>query len=103
MCGAAAESILLATAIAKSGDEKQVLRIYAAANGRIKIENQVIGQVADHLKREFQGLTALLKYWRDEAAHGQASEITDNEAYTSLVVLLRYAMFIHREWSEFTR
>jgi hypothetical protein len=102
MCGAAAESILLATAIAKSRDEEQVLKIYTTASGRTKIENQVIGQAADHLKREFRGLTDLIKYWRDEAAHGRASGITDNEAYTSLAVLLRYAMFIHKEWKGFT-
>lgn len=49
MCGAAAESILLATAIAKIDDEKKVLSIYATARGRLKIENEVIGQASDHL------------------------------------------------------
>jgi hypothetical protein len=102
MCGAAAESVLLATAITKIGDEKEVLRAYATANGRTRIENRVIGQAPDHLKSEFRGLTELLKYWRDEAAHGKASQISDNEAYTSLAMLLRYAMFIHQNWSEFT-
>jgi len=102
MCGVAAESILLATAIAKSGDEKEVLRTYAAAKGRTRVEDQVIGQASDHLKREFRGLTELVKYWRDEAAHGRASAISDNVAYTSLAVLLRYAMFIHQNWGEFT-
>jgi len=84
MCGAAAESVTLATAIAKSGDGEQVLKTYAIANGRMKIENQVIGQAAEHLKREFRGLTELIKYWRDEAAHGRTSGISYNEAYTSL-------------------
>jgi len=102
MCGAAAESILLGTAIAKIGSEEEVLRTYATANGRTRIENRVIGQASDHLKREFRGLTELLKYWRDEAAHGQASAISDNEAHTSLAMLLRYAMFIHQSWGEFT-
>jgi len=102
MCGAAAESILLATAIAKIGDEKEVLRTYISATGRSRIENRVIGQASGHLKREFRGLTELLKYWRDEAAHGQASAISDNEAYTSLAMLLRYAMVIKQNWGELT-
>ncbi len=102
MCGAAAESILLATAIAKTGNEKEMLQTYATAKGRTRVENRVIGQVAEHLKREFTGLTELLKYWRDEAAHGQASAISDNETYTSLAMLLRYAMFIHKNWEVFT-
>jgi hypothetical protein len=100
MCGAAAESVLLATAVAKTGDEPTVLRAYATATGRQKVENIVIGQATDHVKREFRGLTELLKYWRDEAAHGSVSNISDNEAYTSLAMLLRYAMFIAKSWEE---
>lgn len=103
MCGATAESILLATAIAKAnGDEDAILKVYRSATGRSRVENQVIGQATDNLKREFVGLASLLKYWRDEAAHGQSSQIGDNEAYTSLVMLLRYSMFINRNWTELT-
>ena len=36
---------------------------------------------------------ALLKYWRDEAAHGRQSDISDNESFTSLVLLLRFSLF----------
>ena len=100
MCGAAAESVLLATAVAKTNDEAGVLRAYATGTGRQKVENIVIGQATEHVKREFRGLTELLKYWRDEAAHGSASKITENEAYTSLAMLLRYAMFIAKSWDE---
>ena len=103
MCGAAAESILLATAIDKTGDEKRVLASYSTANGRKKVENMVIGQAKEHIRREFQGLTELLKYWRDEAAHGKASKISDNEAYTSLAMLLRYAMFVNENWDDLTK
>jgi hypothetical protein len=103
MCGAAAESILLATAIAKERNEDSVMKIYAAANGRIKLENIIIGKATDHIKREFKGLTELLKYWRDEASHGKASNISDNEAYTSIAMLLRYAMFINNTWDSLTK
>jgi len=103
MCGAAAESILLATAIAKEGDEDSVLKIYATANGRVRLENMIIGKATDHVKREFKGLTELLKYWRDEASHGKPSNISDNEAYTSLAMLLRYAAFVNGTWDSLTK
>jgi len=67
MCGAAAESILLATAIAKR-DESSVLDAYNTAQGRSRVENMLIGQARDQLKREFQGCLTLLKYWRDAAS-----------------------------------
>lgn len=100
MCGAAAESILLATAISKEDDEQKVLAEYATSRGRSRIENIVIGETKDYFQREFRGYTVLLKYWRDEAAHGKASDISDNEAYTSLALLLRFTMFIHDNWNE---
>jgi hypothetical protein len=102
MCGAAAESILLATAIAKEGDEDSVLKVYATVSGRVRLENMIIGKATDHVKREFKGLTELLKYWRDEASHGKRSNISDNEAYTSLAMLLRYAAFVNGIWNSLT-
>ncbi len=102
MCGATAESIMLAVAITKTGDETKVLKTYRSASGRHRVEDMVIGQSSKALKREFSGLTSLLKYWRDEAAHGESSGIGDNEAYTSLVMLLRFTMFVDRYWSELT-
>ena len=43
MCGAATESILLATAIAKS-DEQTVLKEYATSGGRRRVENRILGK-----------------------------------------------------------
>jgi len=102
MCGAAAESIFLTVAIAKAKDEKQTLSTYLSANGRSRIEKQVIGQAKEHIKREFIGFTALLKYWGDASAHGTETLVTDNEAYTSIALLLRYAALVKDSWSELT-
>lgn len=99
MCGAAAESILLATAIAKR-DEQSILKMYNTAQGRSRLEKVLIGQARDQLKREFQGFLVLLKYWRDEASHGGASRIGDNEALTSLAFVLRFAAFVRDHWDE---
>ena len=101
MCGGASESIILATAIAKSNEEK-VLKVYASANGRSRVENMIIGQASEFLKREYRGYSSLIKYWRDESAHGKVSGISDNEAYTSIALLLRFAKFADDNWDALT-
>ena len=102
MCGAAAESILLALAIVKMGDSETVLQTYRAASGRNKVENMVIGKARQQLQTTFRGLTDVLKYWRDESAHGTESKISDLEAYTSLAVMLRFAQYANDHWAELT-
>jgi hypothetical protein len=101
MCGAAAEAILLATAIAKA-DEVTVLSQYNAFGGRRRVENLILGQARQELREEYVGYMTLLKYWRDQAAHGKVSGIKDNEAYTSLALLLRFAIFVNENWVELT-
>lgn len=44
-------------------------------------------------QREFRGYMVLLNYWRDEAAHGSASMISEPEACTSLMLLVRLARY----------
>lgn len=100
MCGAAAESIILALSIKKTKDEEFVLKGYSRASGRQNIENIIIGKKKEHLQREFRGYTNLLKYWRDNSAHGRAVDIQDNEAFTSIAVLLRFCHFANDNWDE---
>ncbi len=102
MCGAAAEAILLAAVIARQGDEAEVLCAYNSSQGRSRVENMLLGQARDRLKREVQGFLTLLKYWRDQASHGATASISDNEAYTSLALLLRFATYVDEWWSELT-
>jgi hypothetical protein len=99
MCGAAAESVLLATAIAKQ-DESSVLAMYNTAKGRSRVESLLVGQAREPIQREFRIFLTLLKYWRDEASHGGQANIEDNQAHTSLVLLLRFAIFVHDKWAE---
>lgn len=65
MCGAAAESILLAIAIKKETEE-EVLKKYSSAGGRGRIEKLVLGQAREQarerLRTEFRGFLVLLKY-----------------------------------------
>jgi hypothetical protein len=103
LAGAAGESILLATVIEKTKNEDDILKLYAAAGGRKKLENILFGKVQDHLREEYRALSSLLKYWRDEAGHGKASSIGDAEAFYALALLLRLAMFMNDHWSTLTR
>lgn len=102
MCGAAAESVLLAVAVAKTGDEAHVLKMYCAAQGRSRVEKLVVGQAPEPIRRNIEGLSSLLKYWRDVTAHGMAAEVEDIEAYTSLALLLRYSQYVHESWNDLT-
>lgn len=103
MCGAAAESIILATAINKTRDEAAVLKRYTGAHGRQYIENLLIGKSRESVQNDYRAYSRLLKYWRDEAAHGRPSKISDNEAYASLALLLVLARFIDENWDELTQ
>jgi hypothetical protein len=102
MCGAAAESILLAVATAKSGDEAAILSIYRAANGRRKVLERIVGQARPAVAEPFRSATGLLSYWRDDAAHGLASTISEIEAHNALARLLRFAQFAADNWDELT-
>jgi hypothetical protein len=103
MSGAAAESILLAGAIAKvGGNEKQVLAHYRAAQGRRKVTEQVVGNLRAALADPFRSAVSLLSYWRDDAAHGTASTISEIEAHEALSRLLRFAQFANDNWNELT-
>ncbi|MDE2125268.1 MAG: hypothetical protein KGJ62_01615 [Armatimonadetes bacterium] len=98
MCGAAAESVLLALAIAKNGDEQAVEKMYSSSGGRGRVESLVIGQQTDQVKAEMRGYLTLLKYWRDSAAHGSVEGLAETEAYTSLTTLLRFALYADERW-----
>jgi hypothetical protein len=102
MCGAAAEAITLALAIAKTGDEERVRKDYESAGGRGRMEKLLMAQQNALVMRELPNYLDLLKYWRDSAAHGLASPIQEAEAFTSLLLLLRFAQFASDRWADLT-
>lgn len=106
MCGAAAESITLALAVARAAgagqSEAEVLAEYRQARGRSVIQNRLTVRRNDHVRRELETFLSLLNYWRDEAAHGAESLLTDDEAHTALILLLRYAIFADTRWNDLT-
>ncbi len=96
MSGAAAESILLATASKKAG-ESEALQKYQARDGRRSIVN-LLTKGDNNLKNEVENQLSLLKYWRDSTAHGIASKISADEAFVALDMLLRCAHFFDDNW-----
>jgi hypothetical protein len=103
MCGAGAESIFLALAIQKSGDAEATEKLYLTKNGRSQIEATLTGQQPARIQNGFKGFTGLLKYWRDVSAHGQESHIEEVEAFTSVLLLLRFAQFATDHWDDLTK
>ena len=102
MCGAAAESILLSAAIAKSGDEEAVLKEYQTAAGRGRVEKRLLGNVKADTRRRFETLTDLLNYWRDTSSHGRTVARSDLESFDALSRLLRFSLFVDERWDELT-
>ena len=102
MCGAAAESVLLSAAIAKNGSEDAILKTYRAASGRKRVQDGLTGGARKELSQPFATMMGLLSYWRDDAAHGSLSPITELEAHEAMTRLLRLANFFNDNWKELT-
>jgi hypothetical protein len=100
LAGAAGESILLAVAIAKTQDEPKILKDYASAGGRGRVTKLVVSTLKGSVARTFEAALQVLHYWRDDAAHGMATTISEVEAYASLTQLLRLAQFCSDHWVE---
>jgi hypothetical protein len=102
LSGAAAESVLLAIAIAKSGDEAKVLASYRSASGRKKITDLIVGNVAKSIAEHFTTASGVISYWRDEAGHGLRTTVSEIEAYAALLHLIRLAQFSTDNWQALT-
>jgi hypothetical protein len=84
MIGAAAESILLALAIGKVGNETQVLQAYRQSNGRRRVLNLVAGQIDQARRDTLTTFSNIISLWGDEAAHGIASPLSTANADEAL-------------------
>jgi len=100
MVGAAAESVLLALAIAKSGSEEEVLGVYRQARGRQKVLNLIVGQANAPTRNTLTTFSAIISMWRDEAAHGRASPLSTANADEALRQLLHMCQWVDREWEQ---
>jgi hypothetical protein len=103
MTGAAAESVLLALAIAKVGDEEAVLKAYRQTGGRQKVLNLIVGQANADRRQTLTTFSKIISMWRDEAAHGMTTPLGTANADEGLRQLLHMCQWVEREWNELTR
>src|SRR5262249_45046819 len=99
MSGAAAESILLALAISKSSGE-QVMGVYLSRGGRDKVMRSLRGGADIAVATQVRAAIDVMKYWRDDASHGEKTEISEPHAYLSLTQLMRLAQIASDHWDK---
>jgi len=102
MVGAAAESILLAVAIAKIQNEGTVLSAYGSARGRSKVLDMITANIPAGPKRELEQFSGIISLWRDEAAHGRASDLDTANADEALRELLHMCQWTKKNWAKLT-
>ncbi len=102
MAGAASESVLLSLAVTKTKDEAKVLADYGARDGRRAITNLLVGKLPKHIAETLKTFLGLLAYWRDEASHGQLSDINVANADEAMRQLIHMAQWADRNWAELT-
>ncbi|WP_457578989.1 hypothetical protein [Ensifer adhaerens] len=102
MAGAAAESILLSVAIAKTGNEEDVRKKYNAAGGRQQVINLIVGQLPNWHNTTFKTFAGIISLWRDEAAHGATTSLTTANADESLRQLLHMCQWVEKHWDVLT-
>jgi hypothetical protein len=102
MTGAAAESVLLALAITKVGDEEQVLKAYRQSSGRQRVLKLVVGQATAIRRDTLTTFSGIISMWRDEAAHGRATPLGTANADEALRQLLHMCQWVDREWAALT-
>ncbi|KZK76642.1 hypothetical protein PsW64_04801 [Pseudovibrio sp. W64] len=102
MAGAAAESVLLAVAIAKTSDEEKIIKQYRGSNGRRAILNLVTGNTKQHIRKNMEAFSGIIAIWRDEAAHGLVSAISVANADEAMRSLLHMCQFVEKEWGALT-
>jgi hypothetical protein len=100
MAGAAAESILLALATAKIGDEAKVLLEYNTTGGRRRLTKRVCGNVSSPIATQLDTALQALHYWHDGTGHATMTTVSEIEAHIGLTDLLRLAQFVHDHWTE---
>jgi hypothetical protein len=103
MAGAAAESILLAVAIGKTGDIQKVMTVYKSSSGRKKTIDLVVENAPSYIRDNFKTFMGLLSFWRDEAAHGEARNLSTANADEALRQLLHMSQWIDRSWTILTK
>ena len=96
MAGACAETILFTAYVKLVGDESKALKDMASSGGRGRVESALLGRLKEGQRLEIQTSMSIIKYWRDNSAHGLTGMVNQNEAYVALITLLNFAQAVRR-------
>lgn len=102
MCGASTESIILRIRIEQSGDPEQVVADYSAKNGLEKLLVALKHNQDGKTVKKMEDIRELISYWRNSSAHGESSNLGEVEAFTALLLLLRFAHYVDQHWTALT-
>lgn len=102
MCGAACESIYLALAVSKKGDEAEVLKRYRSSDGRKQLQNIIEQNLPGGLIRSLKSGFEVVAYWRDCSAHGEVTNLGRSEARACLNILLTLVQTANDRWDDIT-
>ena len=92
--------MLLAAAVAVRSQEADVLRLYRSASGTKKIVDAVVQNVRGTQQQALRDAFGVISWWRNEAAHGEATPAGEIEAHEALGRLLRLAQLVSAIWSD---
>ncbi len=94
MTGAAAESIALYLATQIDGDEEKIIKEYEKPGGRTSILKIIGKKQKSNNLRQLTAYFELLSYWRDNSSHASKLKVDADEAYTSILLLIKFAVFV---------
>ncbi|MCT4552926.1 MAG: hypothetical protein N4A44_04625 [Alphaproteobacteria bacterium] len=105
MTGSASEAILLAIASKKTKTEKlnRAIEIYSNTGKLKEIRDCTLGRTDKNIQDMYEALSFYIKKFRDNAAHGEETIISESEAYLSILNLYKLSSLIKDNWDNIIR
>ena len=101
--GAAARVDSPNAGIFAKGDRVSIVKEYLTKGGRGRVQSKVFGTSASFIQDQATAGLSLLKYWRDDAAHGEFRGLSEAQSFTSTLLLLRLAALADDNWDTLTK
>lgn len=102
MSGAACESIYLSLAVAKAQNPTEVYEKYRGRNGRVELQKIIEHNQSGSVIAAIQSGFNILKYWRDNTAHGDETKVGWIQARSALNALTEQAQIAEKYWTTIT-
>jgi hypothetical protein len=101
MTGAAAEAIVAAILVERVGVEKANTLLNGAGWRKKSLDALKHDAAPGHAAR-LDSFLELLNRWRDSAVHNREASPTEEEAFMSMLLLLRFVLFADEQWPALT-